>query len=112
MEENARKTFKLYALPTTPETIEKAAAERFSRATARYVLIYTHEQAPSNSTEIGIEEITRLTKEDSDWLADCNFLILSDEMKRNEREIAGEIEKKLNDLETALKAEKEKMREG
>lgn len=112
MGDEAKKTYKLFALPLSAKNIDAAAGARFSRATARYVLIYTHDTAPENSVEIGIEEVSRLSKEDYDWLTDCNFLILAESAKENESKIAADISKRLDVLESELKKEKEKQKEG
>lgn len=108
----AKKPYRLYAMPLTQENMEIAYGERFSRITRGYVLIYTRENAPENCVEIGIEEINRLTSEDYAWLSDCNCLIVADAAKANEAQIASDLKKRMEVLEMALKAEKEKQKEG
>lgn len=112
MADDAKKAYRLYALTLTQANVERAYGERFSRITRGYVLVYTQGEAPENSAEIGIEEINRLTKADLDWLSDCNFLIFADAAKENEAQIAGDLSKRMDILESALKAEKEKQKEG
>ena len=112
MSETPKKTYRLYALPLTQENVERAYGERFSRITRGYVLLYTQSEAPEDAVEIGIEEVNRLTSADYAWLSDCNFLIVADAAKEKEDQIAGDLKKKLEVLETALKAEKEKQKEG
>ena len=59
MANDAKQSYKLYALPLTTENILAAANERFSRATPTpepgYVLIYSEGQKPEGSTEITAE---------------------------------------------------------
>ena len=112
MAEAAKKTYRLFALALTQENVERAYTERFSRITRGYVLLYTSDEAPENGVEIGIEEVNRLTNADYSWLSDCNLLILADAAKEHESEIAGNLSKQLDVLENALKAEKEKQKEG
>jgi hypothetical protein len=108
MANDAKKTYRLFALPMTTDSVARITKERFCRATTRYALVYTADTAPENSVEIGREELHRLTQGDQDWLTDCNFLILAEELKRHETDIAGSIDAKLEAFAEALKAEKNK----
>lgn len=109
-ESTPTKTYRLYALPLTQENVEAAYGERFSRVTRGYVLLYTYNDAPVNGVEIGIEEVNRLTSADYSWLSDCNCLIVADAAKEKEAQIAGDMKRRIDALERALKAEKDKQK--
>ena len=111
MPDIVKKTYRLYALPLTAKNIATAAERRFARVTTRYVLIYSAEEVDGGA-EIGESEISRLTVGDADWLTDCNLILLAEDAKGREAEIAGSLEKRLDAFEQALKAEKEKQKEG
>lgn len=112
MAENEKKNHRLYALPLARENVETAEKARFSRVTTRYVLIYTDGEAPKNGVEIDKAEIARLSGDDLAWIADCNRTIVTETILRNEAEISKSIEDRLSRFEAALKAEKEKQKEG
>ncbi len=112
MEENAKKEYRLFALAINDKSVETAAKARFCRATGRYVLVYTAEDAPDGGVEIGADDLNRLSQGEQNWLNDCNFLIMAEYARAHEGEIAGSMSKMLDELESALKAEKEKRKEG
>ena len=112
MAEKAKKTYRLFALPMTEENVAQTEMQRFCRATPRYVLVYTDGNAPDGSVEIGNDDLHRLTQGDKNWLTDCNFIILAQELKQNENAIATDVGKRLEALEEALKSEKAKQKEG
>jgi hypothetical protein len=97
------KTYALYALQLTEENVIKAMPERFMRATPDYILIYTDEEQPQKSVQIGIDDIRRLTNADREWLSVCNLAVIRDEMARNEPQILERLSSTINYIEAALK---------
>lgn len=104
--------YKLYAMEINRENIQAANAMRFCRITPFYILIYTHEDAPKNAIEVTQTETHRLTDNDEQWLLDCNLVILAEEAKKREVEIAADMKSRLERLEKALENEAENLKEG
>ena len=102
-----RKKYRLYAMPVNAKSVDMAQNERFSRATAWYVLIYTDsDTAPENSVEIDENEVNRLSSADRDWLLECNMELIVEDAKAREKEIAQSIGEKIKQLEIALESAK------
>ena len=105
--------YRLYALEMTVENAKKAADWRFSRVTVEpfpgYVLVYTDGASPDGAIEITQSTIDRLSAQDEQWLRDCNIVILAEEARRHEAEIAASMSERIEALEEALKAEKQKV---
>lgn len=118
--EEEKKVYKLYAMRTTNEAMEalqKASgmgnSPRFSRITANYMLIYTEDANIMAKvfpfikyTIIGDKEVSRLSSEDRDWLTNCNFSIIAEEVEKNKDIIL----QNMTDAIDALAAELEKSR--
>lgn len=109
--DDLKTTYKLYALELTKENIVLAGKERFCRITPFYILIYQSGDVPEGGIEIEESETHRLTAADEQWLLDCNMIILADEAKKHEKEIAADMMKRIERLEQALEAERKKAEE-
>ncbi len=99
--------YKLYALRLNSDSISTAQNTRFARATKDYVLVYS-DKAVKGGTEITESNLYRLSKDDVKWLRDCNYVIIFEETKKKEKEIANALGEKIELLEKSLKEEKEK----
>ena len=108
MAEELKISYKLYALEVNKQGLETASKERFSRITPFYVLVYCDGEPPEDGIEITTTETHRLSEQDERWLQDCNVVILVEEAKKHEAEIAGDMKRRLERLEEALEAEAEK----
>lgn len=100
-------TYRLFALPLSAETVALAQKERFSRVCAGYALIYTNGSI-KGATEIKEEQCGLLNKTESEWLFDCNMVIIAEEAKRNEKKILESLSHRVTALEAALAEEKRK----
>lgn len=109
MADDAKKTYRLYVLKPDADGIGAAVKERFYRATPRYVLVYTAGEIAAKHAEITENEAHRLSKGDAEWLRGCFVVLAAEELKKRESEIAAVVSERLNALEVALKAEKEKI---
>lgn len=105
-----KKVYKLYALPTTMESVVMATHERFSRATATpapgYVLIYTDGAQPNGSKHITEEYKHLLTEADMRWLAECGAAILAEEAEKQDEDFMTVLSERIDALEEALKQKK------
>lgn len=108
MSQELKIAWKLYAMHYNDVSREIAVSERFSRISDGYVLLYTDKAAPEHSVEIGESAVWRLSETERQWLQDCNLIILAEETKRHEAQIAADLGKRVAMLEEALKAEKQK----
>ena len=108
MEKELKISYKLYAVGVTTESMKEVSTERFCRITPFYILVYTAGDAPKNSVEMTQTETHRLSEQDEQWLRDCNIVIIAEEAKKRESEIAADMAERLSRLEDALKEEKEK----
>ena len=104
MPENEGKTYRLYAMPVSQESVETAEMHRFSRITPFYLLIYTEEKISECAAEITENEVERLTSADRDWLLGCNIVLLTEDAMRREKEISVTLGEKIERLEKALEA--------
>lgn len=101
-------TYKLFAFDVDKDGIEEASKQRFCRITPFYILVYCEaEKAPKNGIEITQTETHRLSKQDEQWLLDCNLVILAEEAKKHEAEITSTLQERIEQIEAILKAEKE-----
>lgn len=107
MSEN--KKYKLYAQTITAENVAKAENQRFCRITSEYILIYTCGRKPYGSVEITNRETKRLTANDRLWLQDCNAVLIMEQTKEKQGEIAADLSKKMDTLEIELMKEKERL---
>lgn len=103
------KTYRLYAMRMSDDSISKAVGERFNRITPDYVLIYTDGEKPDNSVLLKDADASRLTDGDQRWLLDCNMVVIAEEAKKHEAEFSQELSERIDALEKFLKAEKEKL---
>lgn len=108
-EKNEKTTYKLYAARTTNEVIEAVSSLRFTRITAKYTLIYCHdERIIANAlpfieyTIIRSEEANRLSPADKEWLTDCNFMIIAEEAMKKKELILQKMEDAIKVLEEEL----------
>lgn len=95
--------YRLYVLPPDAKGLEKASAERFSRVTGSYVLVYTSEEL--DKPEITDAEIWRLSAEDGQWLERCNVTLLLEDFAQRQEQIWDAISEKMGRLSEALKAQ-------
>ena len=103
--------YRLFALPYTAETMKEAERERFVRATADYILIYTNKRKkPENCAEITENEVYRLTGPETMWLYDCNVALILEETRKNAGAVAQNLSDRLDELEAALKRQRENER--
>lgn len=113
MAEDAKKTYKLYALPLTAGNIGKAAEERFCRATPTpapgYVLIYTDGNPAEHALRVTEEFAKLLTQADIRWLMDCNAAIFAEEVEKNRDEVMHSLSDSVEFLEAELKRRKEEL---
>lgn len=98
------KIFRLYALSAKEPSEGLAARHRFVRITPKYSLVYTAEERPENSVEIGPESLYRLSPEDKQWLTDCVVVMLAQDVSRKEAERLAQLGEKVAELEKALQA--------
>lgn len=94
--------YRLYAMPTRPETIDGMGRQRFSRITPEYTLVYTDKDAPQHSAELTDEDAGRLTDGDRNWLLSCNTRLLAEEIERQKPEMLRRIGKKIEEFESIL----------
>ena len=105
-----KKTYRLYAMLITPEAIELAGKERFSRVTANYALVYTDKVIENKGVrEITQEESYRLSNDEQAWLLACNMVVITENTAENEAEFIKDISAKLEQVEEALKEERRKV---
>ena len=96
-------TYRLYAMPTKPETIEGMDRFRFSRVTPEYSLVYTEKDHPEGSLELREEDAKRLTKADESWLICCNLTIIKEEIEKKKPELLKKLAEKVDGIEALLK---------
>ena len=105
-DQDAKKTYRLYALPLTAQNIGIAATERFSRATPTpepgYVLIYTCGEQPQGATEIDESKSALLTQQDLRWLMDSGAAILAEEIEKNTHKVFSNLSESVERLEEEL----------
>lgn len=94
--------YKLYAMPTKPETIDGMGYQRFSRITEEYTLVYTDGEAPKPNAELTDDDAGRLTEGDRNWLLACNTRLLVEEIERQKPEMLRRLGEKIEELETIL----------
>lgn len=111
MENELKITYRLYALEATADNIRSVKETRFCRITPYYILVYTDGEPPKDGIEMTQSNTHRLSEHDEQWLSDCNIVIIAEQAKKHEAEIAADMAKRLERLEAALKAEKEKQQE-
>ncbi len=95
--------FRLYAMPTKPETIDGMGGQRFSRVTPEYSLVYTDGDAPKGSVELSEDDAGRLSKGDEIWLRGCNTQLIAEEIERQRPEIFRRFSEHLDKLGDILR---------
>lgn len=90
--------------------IEAASKNRFHRVTADYILIYRRGKCGYGEVEVKGDDLKRLTKLDREWLSDCNMAILAEESGAAADATAEKLRNMIDELETALRTEREKCR--
>ena len=102
-------TYKLYAAQVSRLNVEKAERERFSRVTAKYMLLYRRTK-PRHipAEEVKGDNLRRLTESDRLWLADCIATLLGEAAGRRQETAA----QRVNEMLTAWEKELQKTREG
>lgn len=105
-----RKIFKyrLFVAPVTPYNIERASRTRFHRVTPEYILTYRRGKSAAGELEISGTDLERLSKRDSAWLMDCNLALLAEESERTAPQARERMRTMIDELEAALKQEREK----
>lgn len=107
------KSFRLYAMPTKPDTVDRLENQRFSRITPDYSLVYTDGDAPDGSAELKDNDAKRLTRGDENWLLSCNLILIKEEIAKRKPEMLRALGEKLDSLEAMLKElSEEAKREG
>lgn len=96
-------SYHLYAMPTKPETIDGMGAQRFSRVTPEYTLVYTDGEKPWQSVELSEQDAVRLTKSDESWVRNCNITLIKEELERQKPEMLRRISDTVEQLEAILK---------
>lgn len=113
MHETENKIFRLYALSVTPENVEHAVQQKFSRILPDYILIYTDGDAPERSVEVTQEHLYRLTKEDQGWIMECAGYLLMERLEKEKPAVAKRLSDMIDALGAALDEERAKLsREG
>lgn len=95
--------YKLYALPTKPETIEAMTGQRFSRVTPQYSLVYTDGDAPKGSAELSERDARRLSRGDESWLKGCNTQLIAEELQRQMPDMLRKMDEQVEKLTGILK---------
>lgn len=95
--------YKLYAMPTKPETIDGMGYQRFSRVTPEYSLVYTDGEAPMGSVELSDGDARRLSEGDEVWLRGCNTQIIAEEIERQRPEILRKFSEYLDKIDATLR---------
>ena len=103
-----KKQYRLFVLPPDAESIKAVESERFYRLTPRYALVYTMTEPTLKHAEITKSEAGRLSDSDVRWFRDCVLALFAEAALEHEKSIAADMNAKLDRLEAALKAEKEK----
>ena len=113
MENESKRTYRLYALPPTWEAIEIAMSEKYSRVTPTpapgYVLIYTGGNPPEGAMQITEDESERLTSADVKWLVECGANILAEEVANQTPFAVESLSERIEALETELKKKKQEL---
>ena len=104
--------FRLFALKSTAAALKEAEKERFVRATPTYTLIYTERESMPNAAEITAEHINRLTDADKRWLTDCCYVLIYEDLKKDEKDLSRKMGEQIEVLERELKAQKDKLSKG
>ena len=106
--------YKLYITRLTDKALDAFAEEMFTRATKDYLLIYTDNDIQSESViEIPPEVAKeRLTRPESMWLTKCCVDIINSELIKKTPQVIDIINQKVDALEKALEAERERATEG
>ena len=101
-----KRTYRLYALPLTVESIEFAVSQKYSRITPYpqpgYALIYTDGEQPKSSTAITSENEKLLSEDDVRWLAESGAAILAEEAQKEQPEMMKAISDRIEALEAEL----------
>lgn len=109
MHETENKIFRLYALSVTPENVEQAVQQKFSRILPEYILVYTDGEAPARSVEVTQEHLYRLTKEDQGWIMECAGYLLMERLEKEKPTVAKRLSDMIDALGAALEEEREKL---
>lgn len=96
-----KREYRLYLLPLDESGLRIAVAERFSRITSKYVLVYSENQI-EKSVEITEKDLKRLSSAEKDWLFECNIAIIAEETERNAPNIIKMMSEKLDLLDEEL----------
>mgnify|MGYP006967185855 CR=1 FL=1 len=107
MSEKQKVKYRLFALPVSEESMAEAEKKRFSRITAKYVLIYCDSEA-ANAMQIDRDNFSALTEADKKWLYECNVLLLAEDALRHQEQAAKSLNDMVIALEAALESEKRK----
>lgn len=106
MSEKQKVKYRLFALPVSEESMAEAEKKRFSRITAKYVLIYCDSE--ENAMQIDRDNFSALTEADKKWLYECNVLLLAEDALRHQEQAAKSLNDMVIALEAALESEKRK----
>lgn len=106
--EKTKTQYRLYAHSVDDDSISYAQNVRFGRITRDYVLVYVPAKL-SGWPEITDENINILAANDRKWLFNCNMTLISEEMAKKSSDFGVDMSNAIEELEKALKAEKEKL---
>ena len=115
MAESKKTIYRLYALPPTWKSVEKAENERFSRITPTpspgYALIYTAGAQPKGSRRITKEREKLLTAADIQWLIECGATILAEEAAKQQTDFMQKLSERVDALEVELQRKHDELAE-
>lgn len=106
--EKTKTQYRLYAHSVDDDSIRYAQNVRFGRITRDYVLVYVPAKL-SGWPEITDENVEIITAKDRKWLFNCNMTLISEEMAKKSSDFGVDMSNAIEELEKALKAEKEKL---
>jgi len=95
-------TWRLYVLKPDSDGIMAAGKARFSRANGKYALIYS-DKPVEKGVEIGENDLWRLSRSETEWLAACNVELLFEDAQKRQDEIRKNLAERIKALEEELK---------
>lgn len=104
--EKNKTQYRLYAHSVDDDGIRYAQNVRFGRITREYVLVYVPTRI-SGWPEITDDNVKILNADDQKWLLHCNMELIAEEMAKQSSEFGVDMKNAIDELEKALKAEKE-----
>lgn len=109
MSEKTGVKYRLFAVKPDEKGVKTACEYRFSRITDEYGLIYTDGDSPEEAIEVTQADAYRLKSSDEEWLQMCNVVILAEQAKAHEIEMAELLSDRIHELEEVLKQKKRQL---